>query len=133
CKKSHPFIDGCHRPNIEIQMTFSETILVWYRKNKRDLPWRETLDPYNIWLSEIILKQTRVAQGIPYDQRFLESFPTVGHLANASETEVLKLWQGLGYYARARNLHTTSKTVVDKYRGRFPNTYKGLLELKGVG
>ena len=114
-------------------MTFSETILVWYRKNKRDLPWRETLDPYKIWLSEIILQQTRVAQGTPYYEKFLKSFPTVEHLANAGETEVLKLWQGLGYYSRARNLHATSKTIVDKYGGRFPDTYKGLLELKGVG
>jgi A/G-specific adenine glycosylase len=124
---------GVIGPIIVTQMTFSETILLWYRENKRHLPWRETLDPYKIWLSEIILQQTRVAQGVPYYERFLKSFPTIKHLASANETEVLKLWQGLGYYSRARNLHATSKIIVDKYRGRFPNTYQDLLELKGVG
>ncbi len=114
-------------------MIFSEIILSWYRKNKRNLPWRDTLDPYKIWLSEIILQQTRVAQGTPYYEKFLENFPTIERLANATETEVLKLWQGLGYYSRARNLHTTSKIVVENHGGEFPSTYNNLLELKGIG
>ncbi|WP_282053693.1 A/G-specific adenine glycosylase [Maribacter luteus] len=114
-------------------MIFSLKILLWYQKNKRNLPWRKTKDPYRIWLSEIILQQTRVAQGLPYYERFIERFPTVWDLANAQENEVLKLWQGLGYYSRARNLHATAKIVVDEYKGEFPKTYKGLLKLKGVG
>lgn len=114
-------------------MTFSEKILQWYQENKRDLPWRETKDPYKIWLSEIMLQQTRVAQGTPYYLKFVAHFPTVHNLANASEEKVLKLWQGLGYYSRARNLHTTAKMVVNEYGGNFPNTYKELLKLKGVG
>ena len=114
-------------------MSFSHKILGWYYENKRALPWRETSDPYKIWLSEIILQQTRVAQGTPYYLRFVEAFPTVTHLANAKEEEVLKLWQGLGYYSRARNLHTAAKMVVNTYNGDFPNTYKELLNLKGVG
>lgn len=114
-------------------MGFSGIILEWYALNKRDLPWRGTRDPYFIWLSEIMLQQTRVAQGIPYYLKFVEAFPTIGHLARATEGEVLKLWQGLGYYSRARNLHATAKMVVDTYNGVFPDTYKGLLGLKGVG
>ena len=114
-------------------MIFSLKILLWYQKNKRNLPWRKTKDPYRIWLSEIILQQTRVAQGLPYYERFIERFPTVRDLANAQENEVLKLWQGLGYYSRARNLHATAKIVVKEYKGEFPKTYKGLLKLKGVG
>ncbi|MDE3743047.1 A/G-specific adenine glycosylase [Maribacter polysaccharolyticus] len=114
-------------------MIFSRKILLWYGKNKRTLPWRQTKDPYRIWLSEIILQQTRVAQGLPYYSRFLERFPTVFDLADASEEQVLKLWQGLGYYSRARNLHATAKMVVKDYNGEFPDTYKGLLNLKGVG
>ncbi|MCK5440651.1 MAG: A/G-specific adenine glycosylase [Maribacter sp.] len=114
-------------------MIFSQKILLWYSKNKRTLPWRQTKDPYKIWLSEIILQQTRVAQGTPYYLKFIEQFPTVHDLASASEERVLKLWQGLGYYSRARNLHAASKMVVDDYGGDFPNTYKELLKLKGVG
>tara|TARA_R110002020_G_scaffold63170_2_gene168743 strand:+ start:114521 stop:115558 length:1038 start_codon:yes stop_codon:yes gene_type:complete len=114
-------------------MSFSKKILEWYSLNKRDLPWRNTQDPYKIWLSEIMLQQTRVAQGMPYYLRFLEHFPTVHHLANATEGEVLKLWQGLGYYSRARNLHATAKFVSGHLDGNFPNTYNGLLTLKGVG
>lgn len=114
-------------------MTFSEKILQWYGENKRNLPWRETKEPYKIWLSEIMLQQTRVAQGTPYYLKFIEHFPTVHDLANASEEKVLKLWQGLGYYSRARNLHATAKIVVHQYEGSFPNTYKELLKLKGVG
>ncbi len=114
-------------------MLFSEKILLWYANNKRDLPWRSTHNPYNIWLSEIMLQQTRVAQGIPYYLKFVEHFPTVYDLAKASEEKVLKLWQGLGYYSRARNLHATAKNIVANYNGEFPNTYKELLKLKGVG
>ena len=97
------------------------------------MPWRETTDPYRIWLSEIILQQTRVAQGLPYYMKFTETFPTVNDLANASEEEVLKLWQGLGYYSRGRNLHAAAKYIVEDCKGVFPNTYKDLLKLKGVG
>lgn len=114
-------------------MTFSEKILQWYGENKRDLPWRATKNPYKIWLSEIILQQTRVAQGTPYYIKFIENFPTVQDMANASEEKILKLWQGLGYYSRARNLHATAKMVVDEYGGIFPDTYNELLKLKGVG
>ncbi|PWL40148.1 A/G-specific adenine glycosylase [Flagellimonas aquimarina] len=114
-------------------MSFSQKILKWYGQNKRELPWRATKDPYKIWLSEIMLQQTRVAQGMPYYHKFLEAFPTVYDLANAKEEKVLKLWQGLGYYSRARNLHATAKIVIDKYEGKFPSTYKELKGLKGVG
>lgn len=114
-------------------MSFSDKILTWYHKNKRDLPWRDTVDPYKIWLSEIILQQTRVAQGMPYYFKFIAAFPTVEDLAKAEEERVLKLWQGLGYYSRARNLHAAAKMVVDEFKGEFPITYEGLLKLKGVG
>lgn len=114
-------------------MTFSHKILIWYAENKRTLPWRRTKNPYKIWLSEIMLQQTRVVQGTPYYLKFVEHFPTVYDLADADEEYVLKLWQGLGYYSRARNLHATAKTVVNTYNGKFPNTYKELLMLKGVG
>ena len=114
-------------------MTFAQEILNWYKANKRDLPWRTTQNPYNIWLSEIILQQTRVVQGTPYYLKFIKQYPTVYDLAKASEDEVLKLWQGLGYYSRARNLHTAAKTIVSKYKGIFPQTYQSLLDLKGVG
>ena len=114
-------------------MSFAQKILEWYAANKRDLPWRGTRDPYKIWLSEIMLQQTRVAQGTPYYLKFVDAFPTVHDLADASEEKVLKLWQGLGYYSRARNLHATAKTVSKKRDGQFPETYEGLLKLKGVG
>ena len=114
-------------------MVFSDKILGWYQKNKRDLPWRGSTDPYKIWLSEVILQQTRVAQGTPYYLNFIEAFPRVTDLARAKEETVLKLWQGLGYYSRARNLHAAAKMVVDEYDGQFPDTYKELLKLKGVG
>jgi len=114
-------------------MTFSKIILLWYSENKRSLPWRNTTDPYRIWLSEIMLQQTRVAQGTPYYIKFIEEFPTVYDLADASEEKVLKLWQGLGYYSRARNLHFTSKKIVEEYNGNFPDTYEELMKLKGVG
>ncbi|WPP53499.1 A/G-specific adenine glycosylase [Catalinimonas niigatensis] len=112
---------------------FSEKIIHWYQKHKRDLPWRHTRDPYLIWLSEIILQQTRVKQGLPYFHRFVEAFPTIYDLAEASEQEVLRLWQGLGYYSRARNLHSCAKTVVASNDGEFPLNYKELRQLKGIG
>lgn len=111
----------------------NQQLFKWYYATKRDLPWRDTIDPYRIWLSEIILQQTRVNQGTPYYERFVEAFPSVHDLANASEDEVLKLWEGLGYYSRARNLHATAKHVSAHLKGEFPNTHEGLLELKGVG
>lgn len=112
---------------------FSLSITDWYRRNKRDLPWRHTNDPYKIWLSEIILQQTRVAQGMDYYLKFVKHYPKVEDLANADEQEVLRLWQGLGYYSRARNLHFAAKTVVNDFGGKFPDTYKDVLSLKGVG
>lgn len=114
-------------------MTFSQKILDWYALNKRSLPWRSTVNPYKIWLSEIMLQQTRVAQGTSYYLSFEKHFPTIFDLANASEEKVLKLWQGLGYYSRARNLHFTAKHIVNNLNGEFPNTYKELVKLKGVG
>jgi A/G-specific adenine glycosylase len=114
-------------------MEFTNSLLVWYLENQRDLPWRQTRDPYCIWLSEIMLQQTRVAQATPYYLRFLEAFPTVVDMAEATEEQVLKLWQGLGYYSRARNLHHTAKQVAFDYQGQFPTTYHELLKLKGVG
>ncbi len=113
--------------------SFTQKIYWWYINNKRDLPWRETSDPYKIWISEIILQQTRVVQGMGYYNRFVEKFPTVFDLASASEDTVLKLWQGLGYYSRARNLHTTAKLIVKEHKGIFPNDYKSILSLKGIG
>ena len=114
-------------------MIFSKTLIRWYSNNKRILPWRETKSPYYIWLSEIILQQTQVKQGLPYYEAFVTKYPTVFDLANADEDDVLKLWQGLGYYSRARNLHASAKYVVDELKGVFPNSYKNLLNLKGVG
>ncbi|MBR4687774.1 MAG: A/G-specific adenine glycosylase [Bacteroidales bacterium] len=112
-------------------MDFTQTILHWYAENGRDLPWRRTRDPYAVWLSEIILQQTRVAQGLAYWERFMEHFPTVDDLAAAPEDEVLRLWQGLGYYSRARNLHAAAKQIVAM--GGFPDTLEGIRSLKGVG
>lgn len=114
-------------------MKISNILINWYRNDHRKLPWRETQDPYHIWLSEIILQQTRVDQGLPYYHKFVEQFPTVRDLAAAEEQEILTLWQGLGYYSRARNLHTAAKMVVEQHLGTFPNTYEELLQLKGVG
>lgn len=112
-------------------MEFANTIISWFRENGRALPWRETRDPYAIWLSEIILQQTRIAQGWEYWERFMTQYPTVEDLAAAHEDEVLKLWQGLGYYSRARNLHTAAKQIVAL--GHFPDTLEGIKQLKGVG
>jgi len=114
-------------------MIFSKVLIQWYLQNKRDLPWRKTTNPYPIWLSEIMLQQTRVAQGMPYFLSFTTAFPTVFDLAAASEDQVLKLWQGLGYYSRARNLHKTAQYIATELSGVFPETYNDLLKLKGVG
>ena len=114
-------------------MDFHNILINWYLQNKRDLPWRNTTNPYHIWLSEIMLQQTRVAQGMPYFYSFTKEFPTVFDLANADEEKVLKLWQGLGYYSRARNLHKTAQYVSNELNGIFPPTYKELLKLNGVG
>ena len=108
---------------------FSKAIIDWYKENKRELPWRESSDPYLIWISEIILQQTRVAQGYDYFLRFIKRFPDVQSLADADEDEVMKFWQGLGYYSRARNLHAAAKSM----NGVFPKTYPEVLALKGVG
>ena len=114
-------------------MEFSNSLLHWYLQNKRDLPWRNSTNPYPIWLSEIMLQQTRVAQGMPYFLSFMDAFPTVLHLAKANEEQVLKLWQGLGYYSRARNMHKTAKIIAFDYNEKFPDNYLDLLKLKGVG
>ncbi len=114
-------------------MSFSKILKDWYQQNARDLPWRHTSVPYEIWISEIILQQTQVVQGTPYYYRFLEKFPNVETLAEADESEVLKVWQGLGYYSRARNLHFTAKYIVNNYNGVFPSDYKDILNLKGIG
>lgn len=111
----------------------SRKLLSWYNRNKRDLPWRSSNDPYTIWLSEIILQQTRVDQGLPYFLKFITSYPSVEELAAASEKDILRLWQGLGYYTRARNLHATAKEIVKKYGGVFPSNYEELIRLKGIG
>lgn len=105
----------------------------WYSVNKRELPWRNSTDPYIVWISEIMLQQTRVDQGYDYFTRFTDRFPDVGALAAASEDEVLKYWEGLGYYSRARNLHATAKRIVDEFKGVFPDNYPDVLSLKGVG
>ncbi len=105
----------------------------WYKNNARNLPWRETKNPYAIWISEIILQQTRVNQGLEYYIRFLNLFPTIEKLAEAEEREILKAWEGLGYYSRARNMHYTAKIIVKQYHGKFPENYDELLKLKGIG
>ncbi len=112
---------------------FNLLIIKWYRQNKRNLPWRLTKDPYMIWLSETILQQTKVDQGLNYYLKFRANYPTIHDLAKADEQKVLSDWQGLGYYSRARNLHTTAKTIIDTYQGTFPNTYENILKLKGIG
>lgn len=114
-------------------MDFTKTIISWYNKNKRDLPWRNTRDPYFIWLSEIILQQTRVDQGTSYYLKFIKEFPTIKKMAAAPEERVMKLWQGLGYYSRARNLHSTAKHIASKQKGKFPDTYNEIIKLKGIG
>lgn len=112
---------------------FAEKLIRWYQHQHRDLPWRHTRNPYYIWLSEVILQQTRIAQGLPYYERFVEAFPSVSDLASAPQQEVIRLWQGLGYYSRARNLHQTAQYITNELNGKFPETYKELLTLKGIG
>ncbi len=112
---------------------FTKLIMQWYRKNARDLPWRRTSDPYSIWVSEVMLQQTTVNAVIPYYQRWLKEFPTVQHVAKASEQKVLKLWQGLGYYQRAKNLHKSAQIICQEYDGKVPNTAEGLSKLPGFG
>lgn len=118
---------------VPIPTDFSQKLIAWYHRHYRDLPWRRTRDPYKIWLSEIILQQTRVIQGMPYYFNFVEKYPTVQDLADADEQEVLRLWQGLGYYARARNMHHTARQVTSEFGGVFPDRYDQLIKLKGVG
>ena len=112
---------------------FAVSLISWYKKNYRKLPWRNTNEPYTIWVSEIILQQTRVDQGLPYFKNFIERFPTLESLAKSSEEEVLNQWQGLGYYSRARNMHYTAKYIFNHLNGTFPNKYKELIKLKGIG
>jgi len=114
-------------------MKFCDKISAYYIENKRDLPWRKTKDPYKIWLSEIIMQQTQISQGTAYYYKFVETYPTVFDLAKAGEQDILILWQGLGYYSRARNLHHTAKEIVRKYAGQFPDNFQDLIKLKGIG
>jgi len=114
-------------------MNFANELIQWYKANKRDLPWRNTTDAYVIWLSEVILQQTRVEQGLPYFYRFLEKYPNVGSFAAAGEDEILKLWQGLGYYSRGRNMLKTARLVQEEHNGIFPQQYDQLIKLKGIG
>ncbi len=114
-------------------MDFAETLLTWYQENGRDLPWRAEKDPYAIWVSEVILQQTRIEQGLPYYFRFLGEFPDARALAAASEEQVLRLWQGLGYYSRARNLHAAARQLVASYGGQLPGSSQELLEIRGIG
>ena len=112
---------------------FTENLLQWAKEHPRNLPWKDTKDPYKIWLSEIILQQTRVAQGRPYYEKFAEKYPKVEDLANAPEDEVMRMWEGLGYYSRARNMHAAAKYIAQELKGKFPDTHKEILKLKGVG
>ncbi len=112
---------------------YSKILSAWYNHSKRDLPWRESKDPYKIWVSEIILQQTRVQQGMEYYKNFLTTFPDIQSLATAPEEEVLKVWQGLGYYSRARNMHHTAKTIISEHNGLFPKDYLSIKNLKGIG
>lgn len=114
-------------------MDFTHQLLNWYKKHKRNLPWRATTNPYYIWLSEIILQQTRIEQGLPYYEGFTTKFPTLKDLATADEDAVLKLWQGLGYYSRARNLHFTAQYIYIELKGVFPKSYTEIIKLKGIG
>lgn len=114
-------------------MEIGDILIRWYREHKRDLPWRHTNDPYLIWISEIILQQTRVAQGMEYFLRFADRFPDLRSLAEAEEDEALKYWQGLGYYSRARNLHAAARSVMERFGGRFPTDYRDIRSLRGIG
>jgi len=121
------------KTNAHVRAAFSRKLLDWYLANRRDLPWRRTRDPYHIWVSEIMLQQTRVDTVIPYFNRFVERFPTVRELAEAPEAEVLKLWEGLGYYSRARNLQAAARQVMERHGGRLPAERESLARLKGIG
>ncbi|MFH1296357.1 MAG: A/G-specific adenine glycosylase, partial [Bacteroidota bacterium] len=114
-------------------MSFTSDLISWYEENKRELPFRGTKDPYLIWVSEVILQQTRMEQGLGYYKRFVERFPDIRSLASGSEEEVLKVWQGLGYYSRARNLHASAREIVERWGGEFPGTFARIRELKGIG
>ena len=114
-------------------LSFRQKLLAWYDKNKRDLPWRRSKNPYHIWVSEIMLQQTRVDTVIPYYERFLDWFPTVESLANAPEDRLLKAWEGLGYYSRVRNMQTAAQQIMSEFEGKFPSTYEGISSLKGIG
>lgn len=114
-------------------MEIGEKLIAWYEKTKRDLPWRRTKDPYKIWISEVILQQTRVEQGIPYYHKFIENFPSIEFLANCQQDELMKLWEGLGYYSRARNLHKAAKQIVEHHSGNIPDNYQDLLKISGIG
>ena len=114
-------------------LSFRQKLLAWYDENKRDLPWRRSKNPYHIWVSEIMLQQTRVDTVIPYYERFLESFPTVESLANAPEERLLKAWEGLGYYSRVRNMQAAAQQIMNEFNGVFPSTYEGISSLKGIG
>ena len=114
-------------------LSFRQKLLAWYDENKRDLPWRRSKNPYHIWVSEIMLQQTRVDTVIPYYERFLESFPTVESLAKATEERLLKAWEGLGYYSRVRNMQTAAQQIMNEFNGEFPSTYEGISSLKGIG
>ena len=114
-------------------MSFQKKLIQWFKENRRLFPWRENTNPYSVWLSEIILQQTRVAQGLPYYKRFISAFPTITDLARASEKEILRLWQGLGYYSRARNLHATAKQITEQYNGKFPKDFTTIKNFKGIG
>lgn len=114
-------------------MSFQKKLLGWFKENRRPFPWRDKAEPYNVWLSEIILQQTRAAQGLPYYESFISNFPTVEKLAGAKEDQIMKLWEGLGYYSRARNLHATAKTITNQYGGRFPSDFDKIKSLKGIG
>ena len=114
-------------------LSFRQKLLAWYDENKRDLPWRRSKNPYHIWVSEIMLQQTRVDTVIPYYERFLDWFPTVESLANAAEERLLKAWEGLGYYSRVRNMQTAAQQIMSEYEGKFPSTYESISSLKGIG
>ncbi|MEZ7599219.1 A/G-specific adenine glycosylase [Streptococcus sp. 27098_8_69] len=114
-------------------LSFRQKLLAWYDENKRDLPWRRSKNPYHIWVSEIMLQQTRVDTVIPYYERFLDWFPTVESLANAPEERLLKAWEGLGYYSRVRNMQTAAQQIINEFEGKFPSTYEGISSLKGIG
>ena len=127
------FLFGKFTNNIKIMHPISKLLISWYNQNKRDLPWRNTIDPYKIWISEIILQQTRVNQGMDYYIRFIERFPNVSEIANADQDELLKYWQGLGYYSRARNIYKAANQIVNDYGGVFPKQYHEVINLAGIG